>query len=319
MKPNSFLENIFSIRNDYFNKIITVLGIKIKLKRSISFELFEKYLNTFVDIRLAPKATGQLRKMQLLELHLMKELRRFCDEIGVKYWLRGGTALGAYRHKGFIPWDDDVDLGMMREDFDKLKDYINNNSNTYEITSFYNTNALSKVMKFTFKNVEGGVFVDIFTFDWCSYDNPDNFWAKWLKDKKELQEKLKCLNVGTRAYAKDIPPELLKKIEDINNEYKNRYMNSPHKTAICSAIEQIDDRGHKRIYPYDMIFPLKQIEFEGEQYYIMNRTEDFLENHYGKNYIQFPILEALSPHGYMFTEEHREKIEQLYEKYIKEA
>ena len=113
MKPNSFIENIFSIRNDYFNKIITFLGIKIKLKRSISFELFEKYLNTFADIRLAPKATGQLRKMQLLELHLMKELRRFCDKIGVKYWLRGGTALGAYRHKGFIPWDDDVDLGMM--------------------------------------------------------------------------------------------------------------------------------------------------------------------------------------------------------------
>lgn len=319
MKINNIIKNIFSIKNSHYHKVVTVLGIKFKVKRSISLELFDEYLNTFVDIRLAPKATGRLRKMQLLELYLMRELKKICEELGIKFWLHGGSALGAYRHKGFIPWDDDVDLGMMREDFDKLTEYVNKYSDKFEVIAFYNANTTSKIMKFTFKNVEGGIYIDIFPYDWCSYDNHEQLWQEWLRDKKELREKLKNLNIVKRTYAKDLSPELNKKIEEISEPYKKKYMNLPGKTAICSAIEQIGARGHKRIYPYEKMFPLKLIEFENDNYYVMSDLEGFLRNHYGRNFMKFPILQLLAPHDYMFSQEHFEQLEYLYDKYVNEG
>lgn len=59
-----------------------------------------------------------LRQCQLVQLRLLKILDRICSEKGWRYWLDGGTLLGAVRHQGFIPWDDDVDVAMPREDYE---------------------------------------------------------------------------------------------------------------------------------------------------------------------------------------------------------
>ena len=79
-----------------------------------------------------------LRKVQLKQLSILKEVAKLCEKHHIRYYALGGTLLGAVRHQGFIPWDDDLDIGMPRPDYEKFLKIAGNKIGNYSIHTCYN-------------------------------------------------------------------------------------------------------------------------------------------------------------------------------------
>lgn len=80
----------------------------------------------------------KLRNLQLVELELFKKFCKVAKENKIRYFALGGTLLGAVRHEGFIPWDDDMDIGIPREDYDRFIEYCQNHDVPFELHTFRN-------------------------------------------------------------------------------------------------------------------------------------------------------------------------------------
>ena len=101
----------------------SLLGVRVSyLKPSIKKERkrFAEFYQSFANASLIPPAEGNLRIIQKANVELLNIFHSICEEKNLQYWIDFGTLLGAVRHKGFIPWDDDIDLGMPRDDYEKL-------------------------------------------------------------------------------------------------------------------------------------------------------------------------------------------------------
>lgn len=125
-----------------------------------------------------------LRKVQLTQLEIAKEIKRVCIENDIDYFLDGGTLIGAIRHQGFIPWDDDLDIGMTRANYERFLELAPVClGEGYLLQSVFTDNgygaAFSKVQKRGTRYVEArasrahklsGIYVDVFPFDRCPND-----------------------------------------------------------------------------------------------------------------------------------------------------
>ncbi len=144
-----------------------------KLKTQISQKISEK-------IEAETERNKIMRRLQLEELEILKYFDSFCRENGLRYYIVGGTLIGAVRHKGFIPWDDDIDVSMPREDFDRLlkiakeklsKDYFLQNQKTEKGCYFYYAKLRKNGTyfgedKFEHLPLHKGIFIDIFPLDY---------------------------------------------------------------------------------------------------------------------------------------------------------
>lgn len=140
-----------------------------------------------------------LQEIQSVSLDIMKHVHKFCDEHNIKYSLGYGSLIGAIRHRGFIPWDDDVDIVMMREDFDRFCQ-IYQDSPDYKLFScsrgnMYATCARVCDMKRTLVETGSplfteptGLWIDIFPLD--SVDDDYSIFLSKIEDIKDIHNKI---------------------------------------------------------------------------------------------------------------------------------
>lgn len=138
----------------------------------------------------------ELEKLKKCEKDILAAFIEICNRHNIKYFLQGGTLLGAVRHSGFIPWDDDVDVSLMREDYEKFIAVAQSELPSYYFLQTKDTdreypNNFAKIRdsRTTFietagkyLNINHGVYIDIFPFDYY----PDGIKGKIFEIKKKL-------------------------------------------------------------------------------------------------------------------------------------
>lgn len=289
-------KNIFKIiKYDVNTQIVIFNKIKITFKNNAMKKIlkdiekennFEDYKKRNVDITQVPQAKGILREKQLKCLEILKKVANICDENNINYWLAFGTLLGAYRHKGFIPWDDDIDLDMERSDYEKiypiLKEALKDDKE-WNVREFFNRDFQLRV--YNTKNEHIGL--DIFPMDEIYIDNSDE---KSLNSLNKLVHK--AFNafdkIGKKYTSATSREEANKDALKITNDIvKTHSSNNENATKILFYGVDFHHPMDKCCQLYGDIFPLTTIKFEDEEFKCPKNYLKVLEDEFG-DYMSYP-------------------------------
>lgn len=250
----------------------------------------------------------ELRKVQLLQLEMAKEVKRICDKHGIQYFLDAGTMLGAVRHKGFIPWDDDLDIGFLKGEYDRFlqiapqelsNDYYLQNSMTDDNFGL----AFSKVRLKGTRFVENisqqndsakEIFIDLFPYD----NRSDN---KEVAKKEALQFRflthlllIKCKTYvwkeqGIGKWFKFFPFRILAILwnkKSLRIQIDN--LTCMHQEEKCKEVFiQDGTSAYYWYFPKKILEEFIKVPFEDEIFPIPKHYHEFLTKAYG-NYMEIP-------------------------------
>ena len=269
-------------------------------------ELYLEYQNYYftLDAQKLKPAVGSLREYQLRILNFAKKIIAKIEEEKIPYFPIGGTLIGALRHQGFVPWDDDFDIGMMREDYNKFLDYCrknfveippseisygrDNRERTWEryIKKYPNQVIFSQTPHHTQlifgTNMDDFANMDVF---------PHDFYAEnWTIDEQNKYS----LEISEKKF-------MLSNYQKILDFYREEEKTNPifveKSNKIYYGLDNIDNyilkcRG---FFTPETLFPLKRMKFEDFEIWVQNKPEEYAELQYS-NFMKMPRSIIISPH-----------------------
>lgn len=266
-----------------------------------------------------------MNELQKVERDLLKEFVEFCEEHNLKYFLIGGTLLGAIRHKGFIPWDDDIDVALPRPDYDKFcslaekhfvgdtffQSYRSDKHYPYVFSKLRNSNTTFVESIYKHVDMNHGVYIDIFPIDGISKNKNDSkikihrriirksllFFLSWpinLMRKPRLKYLLTDLLIDIILL-----PFVLLNIGNWSKKLYERKMKciSVNDAEFVANIQCGDYRNKNNIYPSYLLNEFIDWSFEDLICKVPKNYHEFLTLSYG-DYMKLPPKEEQVGHHY---------------------
>lgn len=259
-------------------------------------------------------SASNMDEAKKIMVEILDEFVRICKKYDLDYWLDSGTLLGAYRHGGFIPWDDDIDVGMPREDYEKfLKVAGEELDDCYFLQTadtdpgyFYKSipckirrNGTKYIEKldvengFPYQLSHCGIYIDVFPFDRYAVRSASDLFLKKIFSKLYLAYKLSHVR-------SNFPFGLKKIILYLVSLLPGRFFERALRALINRSLRLPPTRNdvyyaHGYELPifgakmkYEDLYPLKSIVFEGKDYLSPNNVKKYLEAHYGDSFMTLP-------------------------------
>lgn len=268
---------------------------------------------------------GDLKRLQSAELSILKEIDELCTRHDIPYFLESGSALGAMRHGGFIPWDDDIDIGMLRPDYERfLQLAAIELSETCELLvpgiSDHYAAMFAKVMRkgtkfYTNETLEAGlhqgIFVDVFPYDDLSTDESiaqaqiasGRTWqsVSYLYHAKTINVPHKGVlgsaeRLGCRCAHHLIHFALSE--DRIYEQFRKRTQCIGEPSDLCVAFAWPVENGFEK----RRLIPARRIPFEGLSLPVPADTEYYLEKVFGSDWRQLPPVDERRNHAPIILE-----------------
>ena len=263
------------------------------------------------EIRCDFKVTTKLKKIWAVSLDTLIVFDSICKKHNLKYFLAYGSLLGAIRHKGFIPWDDDFDVFMLRRDYDKLltltdefkEPYFLQTPDTdpgyfYTYAKIRNSRTSCITSQFQYQNINWGQNFDIFPLDNFLIEDGDTIHKQVAKLGTDLSNFMRSSNPNPKseyerqricAYSGREPKLTYEDIQSIATKYKD--INTGYLSVMTTYLYGFQ-RGIFHASDFEQAIPC---DFEGLKSYIPNGYDRILRTVYG-DYMNFPPLENRGLH-----------------------
>lgn len=253
------------------------------------------------------------KEIQAIELSVLKKIHAFCEANALRYSLCGGTLLGAIRHKGFIPWDDDIDIFMPRPDYERfcatfradgvsLHTHENDADYIYPFAKVYDDSTLLR--EHAFPKIAAGVYVDVFPVD--GFPDDAESIRRAIRERRRRMRWV-CFKAiplrrpgralwktlvlwALRAALASFPPRFF--IRGIRREMmRHGFENQPFAACLSWGYDE------KECLPAEVFSSFIDVDFVGEKFKAIVGWETYLKNLYG-DYMQLPPPEKRVTHHF---------------------
>lgn len=239
---------------------------------------------------------SDIRELQLHQLAMFKEITEILDRENIQYFAIGGTALGAIRHNGFIPWDDDIDIGLLRPDYEKLLNISSQLPSHLILMNHLSDNRFhllfSKIYNLTIPYESKGdrkydtpknIFVDF--FPWDNISQPEQLKIRLKKLNKKFKRAIYRAKGNAFQKLKFWLYKPLLGFKTATQFYSEIQENiSASKTPTTKTWGDVLQND---ILEFDDIFPLRKVKFEDIEINVPNNCEKYLSKKYG-DYMKLP-------------------------------